>query len=506
MNIIKYIKNKNADPLPEEFKKMWDVGFHFRGQSYLTYTKLNIYESAFFRLNARQKSILLIILSTIVISLLTVWHTAILLVIFLLTTIYFVDILFNLFLIFRSFTAGNSDSADFADSAGIDWPIYTILCPLYKEWHVLPQFINSICNLDYPKERLQVLLLLEEDDEETFARVSQIKLPEFIQIAIIPHSMPKTKPKACNYGLALVQGKYCVIYDAEDVPEKDQLKKAVLAFEKLSDNVICQQAKLNFYNPYQNILTRLFCAEYSLWFDLILPGLQSINAPIPLGGTSNHFRTSILKELQGWDPFNVTEDCDLGIRLAKKGYTTTILDSTTYEEANSEIKNWFWQRSRWIKGYIQTYLVHTRCLKDFQTKDKYWNIFTFQLTVGGKILSMFINPLMWFITFCYFAKRAEYGLFIESFFPAPVLYMAVFSVIIGNFLYFYYYMVGLARRGYFDLIKFGFLVPVYWIFMSFAAWIALYKLLTAPFQWSKTKHGLHLPVVQNTNVYVQNHS
>ena len=165
------------------------------------------------------------------------------------------------------------------------------------------------------------------------------------------------------------------------------------------------QAKLNFYNARQNLLTRLFTMEYSLWFDLILPGLQSINAPIPLGGTSNHFRVKHLKHLRGWDPFNVTEDCDLGIRIAKLGYNTAIIDSTTMEEATSQVGNWIRQRSRWIKGYMQTYLVHMRRPGEFVSDIKNPNIIFFQLTVGGKIVSLFVNPLLWSLTILYFIFR-----------------------------------------------------------------------------------------------------
>ena len=178
---------------------------------------------------------------------------------------------------------------------------------------------------------------------------------------IVPQSLPKTKPKACNYGLRQAHGEYVVIYDAEDIPEPDQLKKAYLALRRtVSRSVICAQAKLNFYNSHQNVLTRLFTTEYSLWFDLMLTGLQSARCPIPLGGTSNHFRVRHLRMLQGWDAFNVAEDCDLGIRIAQKDYATVIFNSTTFEEANSNLANWMRQRSRWIKGYMQTYFVHLR--------------------------------------------------------------------------------------------------------------------------------------------------
>ena len=320
-----------------------------------------------------------------------------------------------------------------------------------------------------------------------------MRLPNYFQVIIVPHSEPKTKPKACNYGLHHAQGEYAVIYDAEDNPDPNQLKKAFIAFQKTrKNNVVCVQAKLNFYNSHQNILTRFFTMEYSLWFDLILPGLQSIKAPIPLGGTSNHFRTKDLKYLQGWDPFNVTEDCDLGIRIAKLGLHTAIINSTTLEEANSKLGNWFRQRSRWIKGYMQTYLVHMRRPHEFITDFKNPNILFFQLTVGGKILSLFINPLMWIMTISYFLFKDSLGPIIESFYLTPVFYMAIFSLIIGNFFYIYNYMIGCAKREQWDIIKYAFLVPFYWLAISLAAWKALFQLVTKPHYWEKTVHGFHL--------------
>ncbi len=154
-------------------------------------------------------------------------------------------------------------------------------------------------NLDYPKNKLEILLILEEDDEETIDVARTMNLPDSFRTIVVPHSLPKTKPKACNHALMHTTGTYAVIFDAEDIPAPDQLKKAVVAFEKTDEKTICLQAKLNYYNPHQNLLTRLFTLEYSLWFEVILTGLQSFNGPIPLGGTSNHFRAKYLHELKG---------------------------------------------------------------------------------------------------------------------------------------------------------------------------------------------------------------
>lgn len=471
-------------------------GFHFRGSAFVPHNSLHHSQTALYTITPKQKIYVTGFLIILLECLLLDWHATLVGILAILTFLYFSDLLFNFFLVYRSFSKSPEIKITPEELKNADrtkqWPMYTIFCPLYKEWEVLPQFITAMSRLDYPKKKLQVMLLLEEDDTETIDHAKKLALPENFDIVIVPHSKPKTKPKAMNYGLKFAKGDYITIYDAEDVPEPSQLKKAVLAFEHAGDRVVCIQAKLNFYNPHQNILTRVFTAEYSLWFDLVLTGLQSIEAPIPLGGTSNHFKKTSLVRLNGWDSFNVTEDCDLGMRLMKEGYRTAIVESTTLEEANSDNINWFWQRTRWIKGYVQTYLVHMRNPRSFFTSWNGLDFISFQVIVGAKIFSMLINPLMWIITISYFVFRPIIGTFIETFFPAPILYMGVICLVFGNFLYMFYYMIGCAKRGYEEIIKFAFLIPLYWIAMSVAAWVSLYKLVKQPHFWSKTKHGLHL--------------
>jgi glycosyltransferase XagB len=488
----KFIRSEIV-PFHPLMEKKRGKGFHHNGQEFVHHSNLHYEDTAFFRLTGRHKIIMLEIAAIIILSLIFNWHATLVATVAVLTALYFFDLIFNLYLVYRSFS--NPVEIQIADEeveSRNNWPSYTIFCPLYKEWQVVPQFVTAMSRLDYPKNKLQVMLLLEEDDKETIRHIKGQGLPSYFEIVVVPNSQPKTKPKACNYGLLKTKGEYSVIYDAEDVPDILQLKKTVLAFERGGKSLMCIQAKLNFYNPHQNLLSRLFTAEYSLWFDLVLTGLQSVNAPIPLGGTSNHFRTDGLIELKGWDSFNVTEDCDLGMRLVKAGYRTAVVDSVTLEEANSSYLNWIKQRSRWIKGYMQTYLVHCRDLSGFTKNGRYLLALNFQLIVGGKVLSMFINPLMWTTTIAYFMLRTQAGPFIESLFPSWVLYMGVFSLIFGNFLYIYYYMIGCAKHGHDQLLKYVFFVPLYWLMMSIAAWYAVYKLITAPHHWAKTKHGLHI--------------
>ena len=368
-------------------------------------------------------------------------------------------------------------------------PPYSILVPLYREAESLPRLLKALRDLDYPEEKLDVQFLLEEDDAPTIEAVQALELPKFIRVVITPDAPPKTKPKACNLGLAQARGDYLVIYDAEDRPDPAQLKKAVLGFRHTPADVICLQAKLNYYNQRQNLLTRLFTCEYSMWFDLFLPGLARLDAPIPLGGTSNHFVVSALRELRGWDPYNVTEDADLGARLAAKGMTTRIIDSTTWEEACSDLGFWIRQRSRWTKGYIQTYLVQMRHPVRLLRHLGIGRWLSFQLMVGGTPLCLLINPVYWLLTVLWFALRWEH---LNVLVPFPIILWGLVCLFAGNFAFVYASMLAAYRRGYYDLVKYAVLVPAYWLLMSVGAWKGFLQLITRPNYWEKTKHGLDL--------------
>ena len=368
-----------------------------------------------------------------------------------------------------------------------DLPCYTVLLPLYREANMLPDLIAAIQRLDYPKTKLDVKLLLEEDDTQTRAAADDLQLPHYFQKLIVPRGKPKGKPRACNYGLLYAKGEYCVIYDAEDQPEPDQLKKAVLAFRKTHGRTSCIQAKLNYYNFDQNLLTKWFTTEYCTWFDLYLPGLNAFNAPIPLGGTSNHFRVDVLRSVGAWDPFNVTEDADLGIRLAREGWQTRVIDSTTYEEANSQLGTWINQRSRWVKGYMQTWLVHMRDPLKLLGEVGPAGFLSIQVMILGTFLAYFINPIMWALLVAWYVARWS-G--IEAMYPAPLLYASALALFAGNLMLVYTTVMGCLRRGYLAGVKYALLSPFYWLLMSISAWMALYQLILKPFYWEKTPHGL----------------
>jgi Glycosyltransferases, probably involved in cell wall biogenesis len=376
-------------------------------------------------------------------------------------------------------------------------PVYSILVPIYKESEIIPQLLNHIENLDYPKSKLDVRLLIEEDDVEAQQLLTRMKLPPYFTVLVVPHSLPKTKPKACNYGLIRARGEYVVIYDAEDRPDSDQLKKVHLAFQASPDNVCCIQAKLNYFNSNQNLLTRWFTHEYSMWFELLLPGVMRLDIPIPLGGTSNHFKTEVLKQINAWDPYNVTEDADLGVRLYKEGYKTAIVDSRTWEEATSRTGNWIRQRSRWIKGYMQTWLVHMRnpfrLWKDLGTK----GFMGFHAMVLATPLLPLLNPIFWTMLLLWYLAKVE---IIPLFFPGPIYYLAALELFVGNFLFMFSLTAGiywvtkeLHNKGSkvfsFSLIKYTLLTPIYWVLLSIAAVKAAVQLITKPFYWEKTVHG-----------------
>lgn len=425
-------------------------------------------------------------------SVLTVWIAII-------TAAYLVTGVYKIWLLVRGERTNADAIANARSVADDDLPVFTVLVPLHREGRILPILVERLKSIDYPPDRLQILLLIEMDDEETQAAAKKCLLPSHISPMIMPPGQPRTKPRALNVGLHAARGEYIVIYDAEDRPEHDQLRKAVAAFRSLPYDVVCVQGRLNFYNRHQSLLTRLFAVDYAVWYDQLLPGLafserRRSGAFIPLGGTSNHFRVETLRQVGGWDPFNVTEDCDLGARLGRAGLRVAMLDSTTWEEAVPHIRPWIRQRSRWIKGYLQTYLVHMRYPLRLLQQLGLRGFIDFQMLVGASCLVVLLNPLMWALTIAYILGRGTpIDSFIQTLFPAPLYYSALLSFVMGNFIFYYCSAYVCVRHDHISLTRYALLTPIYWVFMSFGAWAGLISLIRNPFYWAKTEHGVSLP-------------
>lgn len=414
------------------------------------------------------------------------------------TALYLGALLFRLRIFWRALRDPGEIQISDADAEGL-WdhgmPTYTVLVPAFHEPEVIGQLIRNLLELDYPPERLDIKLLLEEDDAATIAAAEAVPRPAHIQIVRVPAGEPRTKPRACNYGLVTARGKYVTIYDAEDRPEPLQLRRAVAAFRQIDERYACLQAKLSYHNPDQNSITRWFTIEYAMWFSQLLPGLISDAAPLPLGGTSNHFRRPVLDKVGGWDPWNVTEDADLGIRLHRAGYRTAVLDSTTFEEANSDFVNWVKQRSRWYKGYMQTWLVHMRRPSALYSDLGLGGFVGFHLFVGGTPWLALVNPLFWSLTAIWFLSPLDV---IKQLFPFWIYYAAVFCLVFGNLTFVYSNMVAARSHGRPELVIAAVLSPVYWVMMSIAAVKAMVQLITAPSYWEKTTHGLDTGKVEVT--------
>ncbi len=369
-------------------------------------------------------------------------------------------------------------------------PTYTVLVPLLREKvSTLRVLFDALRSLDYPKHKLDGILLVEVDDVATLEAIAEVRPLPWLRTLVVPDGKPRTKPRAMLYGLRYARGEFLTVYDAEDKPDPLQLKKAVWGFRHLGPEVGCLQASLSYYNPRQNLLTRWFTLEYDSWFGIFVPGLQAMGAPIPLGGTSNHFPVAILNQIVGWDPFNVTEDADLGVRLARRGFGTAILDSTTYEEANSRTRSWLRQRSRWIKGYMQTLLVHTRHPRTLVRDLGVRRTVEFLAVMGTAAVSPLISLVFWALLVLWVAFEPHW---IAQLLPGPVYYASLISFVLGNLTIILLGLVAAVERGHDDLSFYSLLIPLYWLLMSVAALRAFVELIVRPHHWHKTEHGLHL--------------
>nr|WP_238950380.1 glycosyltransferase [Mycobacterium sp. IDR2000157661] len=367
-------------------------------------------------------------------------------------------------------------------------PLYTVLLPVYDEPEILENLIDGVGRLEYPKAKLEILLLVEDDDVATQEAVRDIT-DNSVRVVTVPHSLPKTKPKACNYAMrtAGVRGEMMTIYDAEDVPEPLQLRKAVAAFRRLPADVGCLQCRLGYFNERQNLLTRWFSMEYDQWFRLILPAVQASNCVVLLGGTSSHLPTDVWRDVGGWDEFNVTEDADLGVRLARHGYRTLILDSETLEEANSDVLNWVRQRSRWYKGYLQTMFVHLRHPATLRQEIGFKATLRLINLTGAVTITNFLNLLFWLVMAMWVAGRPE---FVSVLFPAFPYYVSLALLFLGAPISIYVGLLVINNLGKPCLWWAALLAPMYWLLQSVAAVKAVYQFIFRPSFWEKTVHGL----------------
>ncbi|NBE08124.1 glycosyltransferase family 2 protein [Paragemmobacter ruber] len=366
-----------------------------------------------------------------------------------------------------------------------DLPTISLLVPLYGEAEIAPRLIRRLSALDYPRDRLDVIVLLEMTDTATCAAIAGIDLPPWMRVIAVPDGRIRTKPRALNFGLDFTRGSLIGIYDAEDAPEPDQLLKVAAAFAMGPPRLGCVQGMLDFYNPHTNWIARCFTYEYAAWFRLFLPGLVRLGLPVPLGGTTLFLRRQAVLDVGGWDAHNVTEDADLGLRLARHGWQTDILASVTLEEANCRALPWVRQRSRWTKGYLMTWLVHMRAPRRLWRDLGPRQFVAMQVLILGALLQGIATPLLWSLWL------VALGM------PHPVLDVldhatlaAMAPVMLAvHALDFILAAMAMRRAGR----------PVGWLWLpllkpyallnTFATAKAMVEAVIRPFHWDKTRHG-----------------
>lgn len=363
-------------------------------------------------------------------------------------------------------------------------PTYSIIVALYREAGSVAPLIQALEALDYPREKLDIILVVEPDDLETRAAIARLGARPHLRMLIAPAVAPQTKPKALNWALPFARGSFTAVYDAEDRPEPGQLRAALNVFGRNGRDVACVQASLCIDNETRSLLSRMFAVEYAGHFDVMLPGMTAMGLPLPLGGSSNHFRTELLRKVGSWDAYNVTEDADLGLRLARLGYRSVSFTSTTFEEAPLHLDAWLRQRSRWMKGWLQTWSVHMRHPVRLWREAGGRAFLTVNVVAGGNVLTALAYPVMLYAVLDYLVSGAAE----RSFGWIAALHIAAFaagclsSVALG--------LTGLRRRRRLRDGWILWLTPVYWLCLSAAAWRAVGQYVWKPHHWEKTEHGV----------------
>jgi cellulose synthase/poly-beta-1,6-N-acetylglucosamine synthase-like glycosyltransferase len=365
-------------------------------------------------------------------------------------------------------------------------PKVSILVPLFRETEIAHALIARLSRLTYPKCLLDVILVLEEEDALTRQTLAGIDLPPWVRPVIVPDGKPRTKPRAMNYALDFCQGDIIGIFDAEDAPEADQITLIARRFQQVPREVACLQGILDYYNPTQNWLARCFTIEYATWFRTLMPGMARLGLAIPLGGTTLYFRRDVLEELGGWDAHNVTEDADLGFRLARHGYRTEMIHTVTEEEANCRAWPWIKQRSRWLKGYMTTYLVHMRrprLLYQQLGPHKFWG---FQAHFVSALSQFLLAPFLWSFWLVLFGLPHP----LDPVLPHGMLVGLGSLFLMVEVLNICIHMASVSGPRHRHLMAWAPTMHFYTPLGAIAAYKALYELILKPFFWDKTTHGL----------------
>lgn len=370
-----------------------------------------------------------------------------------------------------------------------DLPIYTVIVPLYREAVMLPRLEAALRALDYPPEKLDIKLVVEPDDPETRGAILRRALPPSFETIVAPKVGPRTKPKALNAALPFALGAFLTVFDAEDIPDPGQLRAALAAFARGGKRVACVQARLAVENARDSWISRHFALEYCMQFDVLLPALAALRLPILLGGTSNHFRRAALDRAGGWDPFNVTEDADLGLRLARMGWDIEVIASDTLEEAPVTVRAWLRQRTRWMKGWAQTIMVHGRHPRRFLRDLGPHRAVAAALLTVSPFTAMLVHPIslavllgdLW---------RGTLGSPATSTAEALTYALSYVNLMFGYTAAIIIALVGLRRRRRLSAVPILLSLPAYWLLQSLAVWRALGDLVVDPYRWDKTEHGL----------------
>ncbi|WP_372992208.1 glycosyltransferase family 2 protein [Sulfitobacter sp.] len=366
-------------------------------------------------------------------------------------------------------------------------PRVSVLVPLLHEKEIATALIARLTRLTYPKSLLQIVLVLEEGDAMTRETIARTTLPSWFDVIEVPQANRlRTKPRALNYALDFCNGSIIGVWDAEDAPEVDQIDRIVEHFAHAPQNVVCVQGVLDYYNARTNWISRCFTIEYASWWRVILPGIARLGLIIPLGGTTLFFRRDVLEDLCGWDAHNVTEDADLGVRLARHGFKTDLLPTVTYEEANFRAWPWVKQRSRWLKGFLITWCVHMRNPVKLLQEVGFARFLGIQTLFLATFNQFICAPLLW--SFCLTLVGFSHP--IEITLGTKVLTWLFYFFVFAEILNISIAFKAASRAEHRHLLPWVVTLPLYFILGTFAAYKALYEFVVSPFYWDKTEHGV----------------
>ena len=356
-----------------------------------------------------------------------------------------------------------------------NFPKFSIIVPAKNEEPVIARCMESILKQEYPKDKIEILVIEGGSEDNTRALCEEYSKRHPATIKLLSQRTSNGKPSALNEALKYATGEIVAIFDADNVLERDVLKKAAIDFQ--DDSTVALQGRTSSINEDENYLTKIVAKEEKAWFGALIQGRHNLNLFVPLTGSCQFVRRKTLLKHEGWREDSLAEDIDLALKLAEEDHKIQYdNDVRSWQETPSSLKSLVTQRTRWYMGYMENLIHYGRLLKKPSLR-----LIDGEMTLLGPCVMVLcgMSYLIWFLKLLLSAQDVYIG-FVTYGLSVVMTALTLFSI--GAALLFMDKPFKIKKLLWIPFIYF------YWAVETFiAVWAFIQTILPRKKKWRKTE-------------------